>query len=86
MPAVIPCQLNTDLEAQILQFAEALRNDAHTLGTHGLTEDEFFQSGILEGAIQRIRGRISYKRNPPLRPFGDGEGVKYIIPFFLALN
>jgi hypothetical protein len=59
MPAVIPCQLNTDLEAKILQFAEALRTESHTLGTHGLTEAEFFQSGILEGAIQRIRGQLS---------------------------
>ena len=59
MPEVIPCQLNTDLEAKIVNFADALRNGAHTLGDHGLTEAEFIQSGILEGAIQRIRGQLS---------------------------
>ena len=58
-PPVIPCQRNTDLEAQIDAFAEVLKTATHTLGTHGLTEKEFYASGILEGAIQRIRGQYS---------------------------
>ena len=75
MPAVIPCQLNTDLEAQILQYAETLKTDAHLLGAHGLTEAEFYQSGILEGAIQRIRGQLS-ATTPliQLRPRPDDTG------------
>jgi hypothetical protein len=59
MSAVIPCQQNTDLQEQIGEFAEVLKTATHTLGTHGLTEAEFYQSGILEGAIQRIRGQYS---------------------------
>jgi hypothetical protein len=59
MSAVIPCSLNTSLEKQIEEFAEVLKTATHALGTHGLTEAEFYQSGILEGAIQRIRGQYS---------------------------
>jgi hypothetical protein len=59
MPAPIPCQQNSDLEKQIDEFAEVLKTATHTLGTHGLSEAEFYQSGILEGAIQRIRGQYS---------------------------
>lgn len=59
MSAVIPCSQNADLQAQIGEFAEVLRTATHSLGTHGLTESEFYQSGILEGAIQRIRGQYS---------------------------
>ena len=38
-----------------------LRTEAHTLGAHGLSENDFYTSGILEGAVQRIRGQISSK-------------------------
>lgn len=58
-PAVIPCQRLTDLEAQIRDYAEALKASAHLIGAHGLTEAEFYESGISEGAIQRIRGQYS---------------------------
>jgi hypothetical protein len=59
MTAVIPCQRDTDLEKKIEEFAEVLKTATHALGTHGLTEEEFYQSGILEGAIQRIRGQYA---------------------------
>lgn len=59
MSAVIPCARNTDLKKQIIEFAEVLKTATHALGTHGLSEAEFYQSGILEGAIQRIRGQYS---------------------------
>ncbi len=59
MSAIIPCQLNTELEKQIEDFAEVLKTATHSLGTHGLSEPDFYQSGILEGAIQRIRGQYS---------------------------
>ena len=59
MPAEIPCARNTDLEGQIEEFAETLKTETHTLGNHGLSESDFYQSGILEGAIQRIRGQLS---------------------------
>ncbi len=58
-PAVIPCQRNINLEQQIEEFAEVLKTTTHTLGTHGLSEQDFYNSGILEGAIQRIRGQYA---------------------------
>lgn len=58
-PAVIPCEQNTNLEKQIDDFAEVLKTASHTLGAHGLSEKDFYQSGVLEGAIQRIRGQLS---------------------------
>jgi len=59
MPAVIPCEQDIDLQKQIEEFAEVLKTESHALGTHGLSELEFYQSGILEGAVQRIRGQYS---------------------------
>jgi hypothetical protein len=64
MSAVIPCEQNANLEKQIEDFAEVLRTSTHSLGTHGLTEAEFYESGILEGAIQRIRGQYSASMQP----------------------
>jgi hypothetical protein len=56
---VVPCLQSTDLASLIEQFAEALKTETHKIGTHGLSEREFYQSGILEGAIQRVRGEYS---------------------------
>jgi len=36
-----------------------LKTEAHKLGAHGLSEEEFYNSGLLAGAIQRIRGQYS---------------------------
>jgi hypothetical protein len=55
----IPCQPNAQLRAQIEAFAETLREHAHELGDHGLSEEEFYNSGLFRGAIERIRGQYS---------------------------
>jgi hypothetical protein len=55
----IPCQINSNLKQQIDEFAEILKTEAHTLGTHGLTEVDFYQGGLFRGAIERIRGQYS---------------------------
>jgi len=57
--SVIPCAKNERLEAQIIEFAEVLKTRAHTLGDHGLDEQEFYNSGLFRGAIERIRGQFS---------------------------
>ena len=36
-----------------------LKTEAHKLGIHGMSEEEFNDSGLLSGAIQRIRGQYS---------------------------
>nr|VFK06511.1 MAG: hypothetical protein BECKLPF1236A_GA0070988_1000330 [Candidatus Kentron sp. LPFa]VFK22940.1 MAG: hypothetical protein BECKLPF1236C_GA0070990_1000231 [Candidatus Kentron sp. LPFa] len=57
--SVIPCQQNARLNEDIEKFAETLREKAHTLGGHGLSETEFHNSGLFRGAIESIRGQFS---------------------------
>jgi hypothetical protein len=54
-----PCEKNSALKATIDQVAEAIRESAHTLGDHGLSENDFYNGGIFRGAIERIRGQFS---------------------------
>jgi len=57
--SVIPCAQNEELRRLIREYAEVLKTNAHTLGAHGLTEEEFYNSGLFRGAIERIRGQFS---------------------------
>lgn len=57
--AVIPCDRNRALQLQVEEFAEVLKTQSHMLGTHGLDEREFYQSGLFRGAIERIRGQYA---------------------------
>ncbi len=57
--SVIPCQRNDRLRQQIKAFADTLKTEAHTLGDHGLSESEFYGSGVFRGAIERVRGQFS---------------------------
>jgi len=56
---VIPCQKNRDLGKLILEYAEVLKTEAHTLGDHGLSERDFYTSGLFRGVIERVRGQFS---------------------------
>lgn len=57
--SVIPCSQNLELREKIENMAETLKTESHTLGDHGLSETEFYQSGLFRGAIERIRGQYS---------------------------
>lgn len=57
--SVIPCQQNKDLQKLIREYVEVLKTEAHKLGTHGLSEEEFYNSGLFRGAIERTRGQFS---------------------------
>lgn len=57
--STIPCKSNELLRQKIIDYAEALKANAHLLGDHGLTAEEFEQSGIFGGAIERIRGQFA---------------------------
>lgn len=57
--SVIPCEQNKQLREKIEEFAEVLKTESHTLGDHGLSENEFYNSGLFRGAIERIRGQFS---------------------------
>ena len=59
MTPVIPCEANPELKRRIDEFAEVLKTQSHMLGAHGLDEQEFYQSGILRGAVERMRGQYS---------------------------
>lgn len=55
----VPCQLDEILRQRIGALAEALKTEAHALGNHGLTEKEFYESGLFRGAIEQLRGEFS---------------------------
>ncbi|MGV0953271.1 MAG: hypothetical protein ACOYBR_03055 [Fluviibacter sp.] len=57
--SVVLCHQNAELQAKIREYAEVLKANAHTLGEHGLNEQEFYNSGVFRGAIERIRGQFS---------------------------
>jgi len=57
--SVIPCVQNKDLRKLIEEYAEVLKTESHKLGTHGLDEKDFYQSGLFRGAIERVRGQFS---------------------------
>lgn len=57
--SVIPCEQNLTLRDRIEEYAEVLKVEAHKLGNHGLSEDEFYNSGLFRGAIERVRGQFS---------------------------
>ncbi len=56
---VVPCKQNKRLSQQIEEFAEVLKTKAHRLGDHGLSESDFYRSGLFRGAIERVRGQFS---------------------------
>ncbi len=55
----IPCEKNAELRKKILEFAEVLKTEAHKLGDHGLEEQDFYQSGLFRGTIERVRGQFA---------------------------
>lgn len=57
--SAIPCEQDTELRKRIKEFSETLKTEAHKLGAHGLTEREFYDSGLFRGAIERVRGQFS---------------------------
>ncbi|OHA83389.1 MAG: hypothetical protein A2937_03635 [Candidatus Yonathbacteria bacterium RIFCSPLOWO2_01_FULL_47_33b] len=63
---ITPCEKNPALRKLIVEFAETLKHEAHKLGNHGLDEQNFYQSGLFRGAIERVRGQqaatMKYKR------------------------
>lgn len=57
-PAVVPCEMDAVLRGRISDLAETLKTEAHKLGSHGLTEQEFYDSGLFRGAIEQLRGEF----------------------------
>ena len=57
--SVIPCAKNAQLTKLIVEYSETLKTEAHKLGNHGLDENDFYNSGLFRGAIERVRGQFS---------------------------
>ncbi|WP_128911009.1 hypothetical protein [Granulicella sibirica] len=57
--SVIPCKQDHNLSILVDEYAESLKAHAHTLGNHGLSEEQFYGAGVFRGAIERIRGQFS---------------------------
>ena len=57
--SIIPCKQNKELREKIMDYAEALKVEAHQIGNHGLSDSEFYDSGLFRGAIERVRGQFS---------------------------
>lgn len=55
----VPCEKDEKLRELIVQYADVLKEQAHTLGSHGLSEIDFYQGGLFRGAIERIRGQFA---------------------------
>jgi len=53
---VIPCSLLPETRARISKYAEDLRTAAPKVGSHGLAENEFWNSGLFQSAVERLRG------------------------------
>jgi hypothetical protein len=56
---IIPCSLPPERAGLIERFADELMAAAHRIGTHGLSEEEFRDSRILQAAIEKLRGRTA---------------------------
>jgi hypothetical protein len=58
-PATTPCASNPALRKLILEYSESLKAEAHKIGSHGLSEEDFYNSGLFRGAIERVRGQFA---------------------------
>ncbi len=54
--SIIACGLLESTKQSIEDYAEALRNAAPNIGEHGLSEQEFWDSGLFRSAIEKLRG------------------------------
>jgi hypothetical protein len=62
--AVIPCSLRNETRNAIRDFAAALKTAAPSVGTHGLDDKRFWDSGLFHGAIERLRGQRAASMGP----------------------
>lgn len=54
--AIIPCELSVETKRTIDEYTKALQSKAPSIGTHGLSEEEFWRAGLFRSAIERLRG------------------------------
>lgn len=57
--SVVPCRRTDEVTEKIRLVADALEKHGHTLIDLGLSEAEFYESGLFRGAIEMLRGRYA---------------------------
>lgn len=53
---IIFCELLDDVKEEIDAYVEDLRRSAPNIGKHGLSEDDFWSSGLFHSAVEKLRG------------------------------
>ena len=53
---IIFCELSEHTKRLIEKYVEALKSSAPSIGSHGMNETEFWQSGLFRAAIEQLRG------------------------------
>ncbi len=54
---ILFCQLPPNAQEIIEKYADALIEMAPNIGDHGMTHEEFWDSGIFRSAVEKLRGR-----------------------------
>ncbi len=58
--SVIPCHSDLKVRKEkVAAYVEALKLTAHTIGNHGLNEEDFYESGFFRAAVESMRGANS---------------------------
>jgi len=53
---IIPCALRPDFQEKVFDYVMALKSEGYKLGAHGLSKEDFDNSGIFDAAVERVRG------------------------------
>jgi len=56
---IIPCAAADGWKEIVAAYAEALQAAAHGVGGHGMTPEQFAESGLFDSAVERLRGQRS---------------------------
>ena len=54
---IIPCKATDGWKEIVAAYADALQAAAHTVGAHGMTPEQFLESGLFKSAVERLRGQ-----------------------------
>lgn len=55
--AVVPCSRTDAMRMAVETFADELSAAAPQIGSHGLSEKDFWEAGLFQAAIERLRGQ-----------------------------
>lgn len=54
---IIPCSATEGWKDVVAEYAKALQSAAHGVGSHGMTPEQFAESGLFKSAVERLRGQ-----------------------------